>query len=239
MNFAGYISNQYAGFWTTGRARELVERKGLFLFILFSFYIFCVSCPACLSDELPPGFYIFIGRTPGSSSPRYVLVNDDGTIRWDASINQSGKDKGGKQTSTVLSQLQKANEPEKKGEFESYDYPFIKWKPKILPTGALVQLETTFEGQNNSSEFVPGYSRSVRGSGTLKYKVNVFGRGNILIPSQGLQIDLLDKRGFSLVNFPISASAFGLITGTSVMEARGTYRISEDDYRKAADFSAR
>lgn len=112
-----------------------------------------------------------------------------------------------------------------KGEFESYDYPYIKWKPKMLSSGIPMQLETTIEEPN--SEYRPGM---------LKYKVLVLLKGSALLPSQGITIELLDDKGFDLGKFMVPGSEFGAMPGTSVLEARGKASFSEEDYRKAADY---
>jgi hypothetical protein len=115
------------------------------------------------------------------------------------------------------------------GEFESYEYPYIKWKPKLLPTGALVQLETTLQGSNTG----------FRSRGIVKYKVTALVRGRAFLPAQGLRFELLDDKGFGLGKFMAPASEFGIITGTTVLEARGTAGLLEDDYDKAVVYSVK
>ena len=192
-----------------------------------------MSCPAVDSQEskskLPPGYYIYTGRRLGASPPRYVVISEDGTFRWDDTLrNGSAQSEPKKTDNSSISSAPKTTDPEVKGEFESYDYPFIKWKPKLLPTGALVQLETMLDESTN--EYRP----------RLKYKMYVFVKGGNLIPSNGIQINLLDVRGFSLGNFSISSNSFSLVSGSQqVLEARGTTNISEIDYKRAVDYSVK
>ena len=207
--------------------------------------------------KLPPGYYIYIGRQLGGSAPKYFIVNDDGSFRWDSSTGPAQltpmpmsaapamarpmpmamPNQVDKQAAEPDTEPPARSGPPPKGEFETYEYPFIKWKPKMRPSGALVQLETRFEVFGGGG-FAYG-NKPQHLSGTLKYKVNVLVRGNTLIPSQGLRIDLLDDKGFDLCKLMAPGSEFSAITGTSLLEAHGTTNILEDDYKKAVDYSVK
>ena len=185
--------------------------------------------------KLPPGYYIFIGRQPGSSPPKYVIIYEDGTFQWESSSAEGHSVPGLKHSPNqppAIDHPQPGNQPaalEVRGEFDTYEYPFIKWKPKLLPTGALVQLETTLEEDGSGHRF----------NGIVKYKVNVLVKGNSLVPSHGIKFELLDNKGFGLCKFSISASELGVITGTSILQARGTANITEENYKKAVDYSVK
>jgi hypothetical protein len=117
--------------------------------------------------------------------------------------------------------------PPPKGEFEKYEYPYIKWKPRMLPSGAIVQLETTMSPSGNGR---------FRFAGQVKYILRVLIRGNAIIPVQGLRIELIDEKGFGLTKFVVPANEFVAVTGTSVVEARGIWPSSEEDYRSSVDY---
>jgi hypothetical protein len=203
-------------------------RTFLLVALVLVFSCLPVQAQKNLQSKLLPGYYIFIGRQPGSSAPRYVFVGDNGSVRWDngVPVSQSSRDSSARPDGPTFTPPPLKSETSQKGEYDTYEYPFIKWKPKILATGALVQLETTMESGYHSR-------------GNIKYKVNVLVRGSAIMPAQGLHVDLLDKRGFSLCSFSIGARDFGLIAGTSVMEAHGTTYVTEEDYQKAVDYTVK
>lgn len=108
--------------------------------------------------------------------------------------------------------------------FEEYNYPTIKWRPKQLDDapGAIVRLWTTFEPGNNPD------------TGTMKYKLTLFKASNRNVR----EVQLLDGMGFKLFQF--NASDFHDIPGASdIVEARDSYACSEDQYKKAQDYSVK
>lgn len=175
-------------------------------------------------QKLPAGCYVYLGKQPGSSPPKYVYVGEDGSLRWENSGAGTVKSESSNSTGK---EPNKKSEPSGKGEFESYDYPFIKWKPKMLPGGALIQLETTVSNKGMQHGFY----------GQVKYKAFVFVKGNSLVPSNGIRVKFLDNRGFSVGTFQVNSRDLGVVTGTSVMEGQGTVNMSEEDYKQAVDYS--
>jgi hypothetical protein len=108
-------------------------------------------------------------------------------------------------------------------QFESYEYPTIKWKPKPLSDapGAIVRLWTTYDTKDPSS-------------GTIKYKLTLF-KGN---KDVGREVQLIDAMGFKLIQF--NASDFHGIPGAAdIVEARDSVPCTEEQYRNARDYSVK
>lgn len=188
------------------------------------------------STGLQPGFYIYLGMQPGRSVPRAFSINSAGGILWqdpnkspDDKVDPPPRTTGKKPAATNLSGSQ----------FEEYNYPIIKWKPKPISgvPGAIVQLSTTYEISD------------------LKYKLTLFraptstqpkagARGiqetasSVEIPSQ-ITVQTLDANGFKLTEFTINQRQWEQIPGTSVLEARDKIGCNEWDYRRARDYSVK
>jgi hypothetical protein len=110
-------------------------------------------------------------------------------------------------------------------QFESYNYPTVKWRPKPLPdaSDSAVQLWTTYEaGPKNAPQ------------GLMKYKLTLFKATN----KDQREVQMLDAMGFKIVQF--SANDFHVLPGsTTIVEARDSVSCSEDQYKKARDYSVK
>lgn len=157
------------------------------------------------------------------ATPKSTLISLVPTLQKAHGSKANPKDKGKPQPEKVE---KPAPLPIMKAKSEACQYPYVKWQPKLLENGALVQLETTLDDGGSSN-------------GTLKYKIRVLLKNKGFLPSNGIHFDMLDGKGFSLHNFIVSSSEFGAIPGTQVMEARGTTSLAEAVYQKAVDYAAR
>jgi hypothetical protein len=107
-------------------------------------------------------------------------------------------------------------------QFESYDYPTIKWKPKPLADSpnAIGRLWTTYDSKSATP--------------VMKYKLTLFKATN----TNAREVQLVDAMGFKLVQF--SASDFIEIPGApDIVEARDSVSCTEDQYKKARDYSVK
>lgn len=187
------------------------------------------------SSSLQPGFYIYLGMQPGRSVPRGFSINSAGGILWqdpnkspDEKVEAAPRPTGKKPVATASN-----------SQFEEYNYPIIKWKPKPISgvPGAIVQLSTTYEISD------------------LKYKLTLFraptsaqpkagARGiqeastSVEIPNQ-ITVQLLDSNGFKLSEFTVNQRQWEQIPGTSVLESRDKINCNEWDYRRSRDYSVK
>ncbi len=110
-------------------------------------------------------------------------------------------------------------------QFESYDYPTIKWRPKPLADApdAIVRLWTTYE---------PGAKNEPQG--TMKYKLTLFKATQ----KEQREVQMLDSMGFKLMQF--NANDFHEIPGApDIVEARDSVACPEDQYKNANDYSVK
>jgi hypothetical protein len=109
---------------------------------------------------------------------------------------------------------------DKDSPFEDYQYPRIKWRAKPLPDApeGIGQLSTTWDGNGTN--------------GSMKYRLTVFkGSGK-----DRYEVQILDGSGFKIKQF--NASDFHAVPGApDIMESRESVPCTEDDYRKARDYS--
>lgn len=109
--------------------------------------------------------------------------------------------------------------------FESNEYPTLKWKAKPLSDapGAIVRLWTTFEnGPKNDPQ------------GSMKYKLTLFKATK----KDGREVQILDGMGFKLFQF--GAIDFHEIPGApDIVESRDAVPCTEEVYRKARDYSVK
>jgi hypothetical protein len=107
--------------------------------------------------------------------------------------------------------------------FELYNYPTIKWRPKPLADapGGIAQLWTTYEWEDKEHR-----------SGKMSYRLTVF-----KAPDKHLfEVQLLDNNGFKITQF--NAADFHQIPGASdIMEARDSHPCTEEQYKRASDYS--
>jgi hypothetical protein len=109
-------------------------------------------------------------------------------------------------------------------QFETYNYPTIKWRPKALADGpdAVVRLWTKYDA---GPEGQPG---------VLKYKLTLFKATN----RNSREVQLLDAMGFKLTQ--INASDFHDIPGApDIAEACDNVSCPEDQYKQARDYSVK
>ena len=109
--------------------------------------------------------------------------------------------------------------------FEVYDYPTIKWRPKLLTDspGAIAQLWTTYEWTDQGHR-----------SGKMNYRLTMFKTPN----RPQCEVQLLDDGGFKITQFV--ASDFHPIPGAAdIMEARDSHPCTEDEYKRVHDYSVK
>lgn len=172
------------------------------------------------SPNLQAGSYLYLGTQPGKHPVKAFSVNSLGEIKWQSNSRDL--------LLAIKDQLpqEKLSAPQGSGiqqagteNFETYSYPMIKWQPKPIPTmpGAFIQLLTLFDGK-------------------LKYKTTLF-KATYL--PRSLHIVLLDQFGFKLCDVRIDQNDWTQLPGTNLYEARNDGYCSEQEYRKARDFSIR
>ncbi len=114
-------------------------------------------------------------------------------------------------------------QPDRNGPFESYAYPTIKWRPKLVAgaPGAIAQLSTTYDSGARTNQ-----------PGIMKYRLTLFKAPGM----RQCEVQLLDDMGFKLTQFNVST--FREVSGApDIMEARDSLPCSEDDYKKAREYS--
>lgn len=107
--------------------------------------------------------------------------------------------------------------------YEMYDYPTIKWRAKPLADvpGAIAQLWTTYEWIDPQHQ-----------SGKMNYRLIVYKAPD----KRQLEVQLLDSNGFKITQF--EAADFHPIPGTQdIMEARDSHSCTEEQYKRAGDYS--
>lgn len=179
--------------------------------------------------NLPDGYYVYVGTRPMQATPKWVVVNPDSTIAW---LNQNesaaiparapqAQAADPNPSSPVKPASAVTSDKPTQGEFESYEYPKIKWKAKPLPSGpnAIAQLHTTYEVG------APGQQ------GVMKYRLTVFKGDN----KGAYEVQLLDSNGFKLMQF--NASDFHKVPNSELMESRESIACDENEYRQARDYS--
>ncbi|MBX9721037.1 MAG: hypothetical protein K2X81_06570, partial [Candidatus Obscuribacterales bacterium] len=186
------------------------------------------------------------------SSPRAFTINSLGTVVWEE-LSKNNEDKANAEIQRSKPKPKQRNSTASANDqYETYNYPFIKWKPKPISSipGAIVQLSTTYE------------------LGTLKYKLSLFKPSStqptVMKPSvkqsqqgiqelannanQGLQlstipysidIQLLDANGFKLTGFSIQQRSWDVVPGTTVFEAREQIGCQEWDYKRSCDYTVK
>lgn len=119
----------------------------------------------------------------------------------------------------------KGSKDGEESQIESNEYPVIKWRPKPLTDGpdAIVRLWTTFE---------PGAAPDQ--PGTMKYKLTLFKATK----RDSREIQLLDRLGFKLMQFN-AADFHDIPAAPDIVEARDGVSLTEDQYKKARDFSVK
>jgi hypothetical protein len=130
-------------------------------------------------------------------------------------------------TSKVL--WSKGGDENENSQFESYQYPTIKWRARALPDGpeSIVRLWTTYEAAAKNAP--PGTPQ-----GTLKYRLTLFKATN----KDQREVQMLDSMGFKLMQF--NANDFHNMPGApEIVEARDSIQCSEDQYKKARDYSVK
>ncbi len=113
--------------------------------------------------------------------------------------------------------------PDANSPFETYAYPTIKWRPKLIggAPGAIAQLSTTFDSGADKNQ-----------AGTMKYRLTLFKAPG----KQQCDVQLLDDMGFKLMQFNVAT--FRPVPGApDIIEARDSLSCPENDYKKAHDYS--
>jgi hypothetical protein len=180
-------------------------------------------------SKLPAGYYIFMGRQPGSSPPKAVVINDDGSIHWQdvgkAPVAQS--DRASNQAPQPVAKSGQLPENHSGSQWEMYKYPMIRWRPHPITTvpGGVAQLTTTFDSTAGS------YSEAA-----VKYKLTLF---NVPEIPYDVQVQLLDGNGFKVLEFQVYQSAFHPVPGTSLIEVSDECTCTEKAYKQARDYTVK
>ncbi|MBX9772671.1 MAG: hypothetical protein K2X29_14935, partial [Candidatus Obscuribacterales bacterium] len=158
-----------------------------------------------------------LGSEPGQVAERRFVITNQGGIVWQAS-NDATNMKPNEPIEGTHS-----NVPQPVEQFESYKYPFIKWRAKPLPKGGFVQLDTTFDDHN--ARFIA----------TL-FKVPKIPRS--------ITIEFLDANGFDLFAVQISKDRFQQVPGTELFQAKGLMMegwlgIDERKYQRAREYTVK
>lgn len=114
------------------------------------------------------------------------------------------------------------------GQFESYNFPTIEWKPKPVAgtTEGIAQLSTTMEA--GTSRFVSGFVN------VLKLRLRLLKCP--ISPVGGWTVTLLDKNGFRILD--VCLYQFHQVAGTDMFEGQASKEsVSEIDYRRAVDYT--
>lgn len=226
---------EYISLDSTARECRVVITKFLCLAFLL-----VVSHASCMAQEtskasLPEGMYVYLGNPVGSGQPRIFVINNSGQVRWQGGNrgNSLSRDVSPTETrqSTDLNRNQdedlqgqpeeriKPAKPGSESNFESYNYPVIKWKAKAVPGEpyGVAQLATT-------------YDSDAYGTGKAKFKLTIF-----RCQKTSRQVTLLDKDGFALcTSHPIYPTQ---VPGTELVEGQQEIYIREDVYRRAYDYA--
>jgi len=181
------------------------------------------------TSDLPAGYYIYVGSKLGETPPKAVIIDSKGRTSWlDDSSGQSQK-----QTRKTVSPMESSpaettgqltHATDQSANWESYNYPLIKWKTHSITTDSsgAAQLTTTFETTHT-------------GYGTLKYKL-IF-KGKPLLNYASRSVQLLDTNGFKLKEIDINSYSFHPVPGTALWEATGDVSCYEKDYRPVSDYT--
>lgn len=211
--------------------------------VLLSLALALQGSAACFAEDskydLQPGYYIFMGMQPGRTAPKGFTINSAGVVNWqdpnkladDGAIPAEPPRSKGKPAPPAGSRASSE-------QFESYNYPMIKWKPKAISRipGAIVQLATTFELNEMKYKltlFKTPSEVKVSGSQGVQEASNA-----LMVPSR-VSVQLLDQNGFKLIEFSIGSQQWDQIPGTNVLEARDKLNCNEWDYRRSRDYSVK
>lgn len=170
--------------------------------------------------DLQAGSYLYLGQQPGRNPARAFTINSLGELAWQHNTREilyAIREQVPRDIARAsAASTEKIQLPE---QFESYNYPVIKWQPKPVSTmpGAFVQLWTTYEGK-------------------VKYKVTLFKAPTL---PRRMEITLLDQNGFKLTEFRVSMNDWAPVPGSSLYEARNDGYCSESDYKLARDISVK
>lgn len=152
-------------------------------------------------DQLPLGYYIYLGPSPGNYPKQKFSIEEKGRVIWHGVEPKNVKPpKEEKQPDPPKPKENPKETPNDDAtvQWEENRSGIIKWKPHPItniPRG-VAQLETDFT-------LGPGYSPD----GILRYKLRLY-RIEV-IPSE-VQVRFLDKNGFKLMDFNVDGFRFPL-----------------------------
>ena len=113
-----------------------------------------VSHARCAAQEagtsnLPEGMYVYLGNPVGIGQPRIFVINNNGQVRWQGESRGSALSRAVSPSETRQpTDLNRTHDEDSRGQpeerlkpakprsesnFESYNYPVIKWKAKAVP----------------------------------------------------------------------------------------------------------
>lgn len=168
-------------------------------------------------EELPPGYYIYLGPSPGNYPKQKFSIEGQGKVIWQdvgpksKTASAEGADNGGPSDDVHWIRNQKG---------------VIEWKPH--PIANLPDV-----GAKLTTDIVLGSAFS--SAGTLKYKLVLSG---VRMPPRNVQVQLLDRHGFKLKQFSVFQHQFLPSTKyESAFEANDQTPCNEKDYGRARDYA--
>lgn len=168
-------------------------------------------------EELPPGYYIYLGPSPGNYPKQKFSIEGQGKVIWHEAGPKS-KAASGEAGENGNSDVEVHWIRNQKG--------VIEWKPHAIPNlpDAGVKLTTDIV-------LGPGFSSA----GTLRYKLVLSG---VRIPPRNVQVQLLDRNGFKLKQYFVYQNQFLPSTKyENAFEANDQTPCNEKDYERARDYA--
>jgi len=191
--------------------------------------------------DLTPGYYIYLGPQPGRVAPRAFTINGTGSVYWQDNTTSTEEKLPGLDLSPLPANRpsrQSASSQPSSDQYESINYPIIKWKPKPISSlpGGFVQLSTTYEQNYVKYKVTLFKSKSLQAAPKNGMNPPLSPAG---IPTFPIDVQLLDQNGFKLVQFTVNQNQWDVIPGTNVLEARDQLSCNEWDYKRSRDYTVK
>jgi len=199
----------------------MFSKSWIFFLLAFAAFVPKAEAQGNTTSSMPAGYYVYLGAEPGKFPQVRLRVTKEGSVVWqkpEENSQQGQKD----YSNSEVGQSQQNQATAETSNIESYEYPKIKWKPKLITEvpGAIAQLLTTFEQKSQWQTVV-------------KYKLTLFKVPQI---PTGIEIELVDQDGFKLTEFHVYSESFHQISA-NLVEATGSLSCAEKDYARARDFN--
>lgn len=175
-------------------------------------------------DQLPKGYYIYLGPSPGNYPRQKFSIEEQGKVIFHGTVQKKLKPAVQEKPPEPEIEKEKAKQ-DAEAPWEENRGGVIKWKGHPItniPDG-VAQLETDFT-------LGPGYSPD----GFLRFKLRLF---KIPVVPEHVQVRLLDKNGFKLMDFSIKGYQFLPVPETALVEANEQISCHSSIYKKLRDYS--